>query len=237
MNWNRTVLRAAGDGIDYLAIHHYYGRHEAGNDLSKLLARPLFFERFYGDVLQLLRELKLEGRVKLAINEWGLDLPTGRQYSIEAALYGARLMNVFERSGELVEMSAVSDLVNGWPGGIIQASLHNVFVTPIYLVNQVYNDHRGDVRLAANVNPGDLDATASRSGNKIFIKAVNTTSSSLTTTITVQGFRPVGRAEVQTISGRASSAEDRTIPAARRFLVTLPKQSVSVITLNGTVSH
>jgi len=237
MTWNRTVLRAAGDGIDYLAIHHYYGRHEAGNDLSKLLARPLFFERFYGDVLQLLRELKLEGRVKLAINEWGLDLPTGRQYSIEAALYGARLMNVFERSGELVEMSAVSDLVNGWPGGIIQASLHNVFVTPIYLVNQVYNDHRGDVRLAANVNPGDLDATASRSGNKIFIKAVNTTSSSLTTTITVQGFRPVGRAEVQTISGRASSAEDRTIPAARRFLVTLPKQSVSVITLNGTVSH
>jgi alpha-N-arabinofuranosidase len=237
MTWNRTVLRAAGDGIDYLAIHHYYGRHEAGNDLSKLLARPLFFERFYGDVLQLLRELKLEGRVKLAINEWGLDLPTGRQYSIEAALYGARLMNVFERWGELVEMSAVSDLVNGWPGGIIQASLHNVFVTPIYLVNQVYNDHRGDVRLAANVNPGDLDATASRSGNKIFIKAVNTTSSSLTTTITVQGFRPVGRAEVQTISGRASSAEDRTIPAARRFLVTLPKQSVSVITLNGTVSH
>src|ERR1044072_4835551 len=134
-------------------------------------------------------------------------------------------------------MRAVSDLVNGWAGVIIQASLHNVFVTPIYLVNQVYNDHRGDVRLAANVNPGDLDATASRSGNKIFSKAVNTTSSSLTTTITVQGFRPVGRAEVQTISGRASNVEDRTIRAARRFLVTLPKQSVSVITLNGTAAH
>jgi len=237
MNWNRTVLRAAGDSIDYLAIHHYYGRHEAGDDLSKLLARPLFLERFYGDVLELLRELKLEGRVKLAINEWGLDLPTGRQYSIEAALYGARLMNVFERSGALVEMSAVSDLVNGWPGGIIQASLHNVFVTPIYLVNQVYNDRRGDVRVTSNVNRADLDVIASRSGNKIFIKAVNTTSSSLTTTITVQGFVPTGRAEVQLISGRASNVEDRTIPAARRFLVTIPKQSVSVITLNGTASR
>jgi len=237
MNWNRTVLRAAGEGIDYLAIHHYYGRHEAGNDLSKLLARPLFFERFYGEVLELLRELKLEGRVKVAINEWGLDLPTGRQYSIEAALYGARLMNVFERSGELVEMSAVSDLVNGWPGGIIQASLHNVFVTPIYLVNQLYSNHRGDVRLAANFNIPDLDVSASRSSNRIYIKAVNTGTTSITTTITVQGFFPTGRAEVQTISGRASSVEDRTIPAARRFLVTLPKQSVSVITLNGTASH
>ena len=29
MNWNRTVLRAAGSKIDYLAIHHYYGRREA----------------------------------------------------------------------------------------------------------------------------------------------------------------------------------------------------------------
>jgi len=236
MNWNRTVLRAAGDGIDYLAIHHYYGRHEAGNDLSKLLARPLFFERFYGDVLELLRELKLEGRVKLAINEWGLDLPTVRQYSIEAALYGARLMNVFERSGALVEMSAVSDLVNGWPGGIVQASLHNVFVTPIYLVNQLYSNHRGDMRLTANVNLPDLDTTASRDGNRIFIKAVNTSTSSLTTTITVQGFLPTGRAQVQTISGQASRVEDRTIPAAQRFLVTIPKQSVSVITLNGTAS-
>src|SRR6266542_1409289 len=28
MNWNRTVLRAAGENIDYLAIHHYYGRRE-----------------------------------------------------------------------------------------------------------------------------------------------------------------------------------------------------------------
>src|SRR6185436_2143242 len=175
------VLSSAGENIDYLAIHHYYGRHEAGNDLSKLFARPLFLEQFYKDVAELLRELKLDGRVKLAINEWGLDLPTDRQYSIEAALYGARLMNVFERSGELVAMSAVSDLVNGWPGGIIQASRHDVFVTPIYLVNQLYSDHRGDVRLAANVSVPDLDVTSSRSGNSIFIKVVNTSTSNLLT--------------------------------------------------------
>ena len=151
MNWNRTVLRAAGSKIDYLAIHHYYGRREAGNDPLNLMARPLFFKRFYRQVQQLLSELGLDGRVKLAINEWGLDLPIERQYSMESALYGARLMNVFERS-DLVEMSAVSDLVNGWPGGIIQAGRHSVFVTPLYLVNQLYSEHRGDVRLASTVN-------------------------------------------------------------------------------------
>src|ERR1051325_1756293 len=225
MNWNRTVLRAAGEGIDYLAIHHYYGRHEAGNDLSKVLARPLFFERFYGEVLELLRELKLEGQVKVAINEWGLDLPTGRQYSIEAALYGARLMNVFERSGELVEMSAVSDLVNGWPGGIIQARRHDVFVTPIYLVNQLYSAHRGDVRLGTEVNSPYLDVTASRSGNTIFVKAVNINlTDSVTTTISVRGLRPIGAADLKTISD--SGLRTRSTPIR---MVTLPKKSVSII--------
>jgi alpha-N-arabinofuranosidase len=232
MNWNRTLLRAAGANIDYLAIHHYYGRREAGNDLSKLAARPLYFERFYREVGQLLRELGLEGRVKLAINEWGLDLPTERQYSIEAALYGARLMNVFERSGELVEMSAVSDLVNGWPGGIIQAGRHNVFVTPIYLVNQLYNTHRGEVRLASEVVSPDLDATASRSGNTIFIKAVNLSpTSSLTTTISVRGLTPIGRADLKTIS--ELEIKTRSVPAGNPFVVTLPKQSVSVITFKA----
>ena len=232
MKWNRTVLSAAGENIDYLAIHHYYGRHEAGNDVSKLLARPLFLERFYSDVAQLLRELKLDGRVKLAINEWGLDLPADRQYSIEAALYGARLMNVFERSGNLVEMSAVSDLVNGWPGGIVQASRHSVFVSPIYLVNQVYNEHRGEVRLAANVDTPDVDLTASRSRNQIFIKAVNTSlTSSFVTAITLEGVVPETRAEVKTVAGRPVTVESKTIRAARRFTTTLPKQSVSVITI------
>ena len=234
MKWNRTVLRAVGDQIDYLAVHHYYGRHEAGNDLSKLLARPLFFENFYKDVAKLLRELGLDGRVKLAINEWGLDLPMERQYSIEAALYAARLMNVFERSGELVAMSAVSDLVNGWPGGIIQASRHGVFVTPIYMVNQLYSEHRGDVRLAASVSVPYLDATASRGGNWIFIKAVNTGTTNLLTTINVEGFALRGRAELNSITGRVPKVENRSFAAGQRFVITLPKQSVSVITIKGS---
>ncbi|HEX5833595.1 MAG TPA: alpha-L-arabinofuranosidase C-terminal domain-containing protein [Pyrinomonadaceae bacterium] len=258
IDWNRTVLRAAGKNIDYLAIHHYYGRREMRGDPLNLMARPLFFEGFYARVGELLDELGLAGRIKLAINEWGLDLPTERQYSIEPALYGARLMNVFERSGELVEMSAVSDLVNGWPGGIIQAGRHSVFVSPLYLVNQLYAEHRGDQRLATRVdgptfntsgegtNIPFLDATASRTadGKTILIKAVNTNrTSSLTTTITVQGATPAARAEVKTVTApslnvandfsrpEAVFVQTRMLPSGPRFVVTLPKHSVSVIVL------
>ncbi len=258
MKWNRTVLRAAGASIDYFAIHHYYGRRELHGDPLNLMARPLYFERFYREVEQMLRELGLDGRVKLGINEWGLDLPTERQYSMESALYGARLMNVFERMGHLVEMSAVSDLVNGWPGGIIQAGRHSVFVSPIFLVNELYNEHRGDVRLASSVDSPTfdtsregtkipyLDVTVSRSANgkRIFIKAVNTNpTSSLATSISLQGANPAPRGELKTITApslrafndfsqpNAVSTSTKTIPAGRQFVVTLPKHSVSVITL------
>jgi len=167
-------------------------------------------------------------------------------------------MNVFERSGEIVEMSAVSDLVNGWPGGIIQAGRQGVFVTPIYLVNQLYAEHRGDVRLAATIdsprfnashegtNVPYLDATVSRTadGARIFIKAVNTSqTTALITTITIQGVIPAGQAEVRTITASsldiansfsrpdAVTVQTRMQPSGHSFVVNLPKHSVSVIVL------
>lgn len=260
MNWNRTVLRAAGQDIDYLAIHHYYGRREMAGDVLNLMARPLFYDRFYGEVERLITEtVPGPRRIKLAINEWGLDLPSKRQYSMESGLYGARLMNVFERRGDLVEMSAVSDLVNGWPGGIIQVNRHSFFVSPTYLVNRLYSEHRGDERLASDVNSPRfdaskegrnvpyLDAVVSRTadGRKIFIKAVNTSpTSALVTTIIVQGVIPGARAEIKTVTAPsltasndfarpdAVSIRNSTARSGRNFVVTLPKHSVSVITLD-----
>jgi hypothetical protein len=44
--WSRFSF-LAGRNIDYLAIHHYYGRRELGGDPLNLMARPLAFERFY----------------------------------------------------------------------------------------------------------------------------------------------------------------------------------------------
>ena len=137
---------------------------------------------------RVISELAPGRTIPLIINEWNTSLPVPRQHSMESALYGARLMNVFERSGDIVEMTAVSDLVNGWSGGIIQASRHDVFVTPTYLVIRLYNEHLGRDRLAARVSSPTfdssiegtrvpvLDIVASRSadGRQLFVKAVNT---------------------------------------------------------------
>jgi alpha-L-arabinofuranosidase len=258
MAWNRTVLGRAGAGIDYLSIHHYYGLRESKGEYANLMARPLFYERFYRDVARAIAELAPGRDIRVIVNEWNTSLPTPRQHSMESALYGARLMNVFERSGALVEMSAVSDLVNGWSGGIIQASRHDVFVTPTYLVIRLYNDTLGRERLAARVSSPTfdsslegqaipvLDVVASRAadGRQLFVRAVNTSRDRpLKTTVSVAGTAIGAAGVLQTVNGAsleaansfrtpdAVSVRTTTFRSGPDFTVELPPHSVSVMIL------
>jgi alpha-L-arabinofuranosidase len=261
MQWNRTVLRRVGRLIDYLAIHHYYGHDSAQRDPKNLMARPLTYERFYRDVAGLIREEVPGHTIRLAINEWGLDVPEERQYSMESALYGARLMNVFERSSPLVAMSAVSDLVNGWPGGIIQASRHAVFVSPLYHVNAMHAQHLGADRLQTTVDSPVFDAaregrdipyldvTASRSadGERVYLKIVNTDPArTIDTRVEVRGVAVASDASWKILTAPdlttrnsfavpdAVAPRDERLRAGGAFIVRLPPASVSVISLTVT---
>jgi alpha-N-arabinofuranosidase len=254
MAWNRTLLRAAAGEIDYLAVHHYYGNKEMAGDARNLMARPLHYERLYADVAKLVREEAGGKPIRLSVNEWGLSISEARYYSMEAAAYGARLMNVFERSPN-VAMSAESDLVNGWPGGIIQASRHGLFVSPLYHVNQLYNETLGRDRLASTVEGPTfdtslegrgvpaLDAVASRSadGSRLFVKLVNTGLAGVVTRVDLRGGRVAPEAEWHLLAADSPTARngfatpDRVRPrrevvrAQPTLEVTLPPQSVSVI--------
>ncbi|HEX4786802.1 MAG TPA: alpha-L-arabinofuranosidase C-terminal domain-containing protein [Candidatus Sulfotelmatobacter sp.] len=258
LDWNRTVLMIAGKNVDYLAVHHYYGEREMKGDLHNLSAHPLRYEVFYRQMQQMIHDVAPGRDIKLAINEWNTSLPVPRQHSMESALYAARLMNVFERSGDLVQMSAVSDMVNGWSGGVIQASRHAVFVTPTYLVNQLYASHLGRERLSSTLEGPTFDSTlegtavptvdavVSRSsdGRQIFIKAVNTDpQNAIATKVALTGVSIAKNAKIEILNGDDLSASndfshpdsvsvsDRQIEAGQAFTVTLPEHSVAVITL------
>jgi alpha-N-arabinofuranosidase len=261
MAWNRTVLRAARDSIDFLAIHHYYGRKEMEGDVRNLMARPLHYERFYKEVEKVLREEAPGRTIRLDINEWGLDLAESIYYSMDAALYGARLMNVFERMSPLVARSAVSDLVNGWPGGIIQASRHGLFLKPVYHLNVLYNRYRGQDRLRTTVQGPTfdtskegtgvpvLDAVASRSadGSELYVKVVNTApTSTVATRIDLAGIKVGPEAAWHLLAAESREAinsfakpdtirpREEVLRASGSFQVSLPPRSVSVIVLRTT---
>jgi alpha-N-arabinofuranosidase len=167
-------------------------------------------------------------------------------------------MNVFERTNGLVAMSAVSDLVNGWPGGIIQASRHAVFVSPVYHANALYANRLGGERLRATIEgpmfdssrEGKgvpyLDAVVSRTADarQIIIKAVNTHQTKpISMKINLTGAQANGSAEVWTLAANSlNDANSLSTPDAitvkrsimqadSGFDVLLPEHSVTVITL------
>jgi alpha-N-arabinofuranosidase len=207
-----------------------------------------------------MRQLVPGSDIKLIVNEWNSVLPMPRQHSMESALYAARMMNVFERSGDVVAMTAVSDLVNGWPGGIIQAGRHGVYVTPTYRAMQLYASNLGAERLAAAVDSPTfevpdgptavpvVDVTASRSadGRRYILKAVNTSlDAAVRLRVRIDGGNPSTRATqhvltaptLQTANSFAApdavSVTTRQVTAGRTFAVDLPRHSVSVIVLGG----
>lgn len=190
-DWNRVVLEEIGGEIDMLSIHHYRPKEDDPKGYAALMARPLWYEELYGRVRNMIEEIVPNREIGVALNEWNTTFGVPRQHTMESAIYGARLMNAFERQGDLIRMSAVSDLVNGWPGGIIQASRHDVFTSATYSVIEAYNRNRGNWRLATAVDcdvvldTGDaelgssvpaLDVTASSddAGTELYLKAVNT---------------------------------------------------------------
>ena len=225
MDWNRVVLREIGGEIDMLSIHHYYGQDDSPGGRANLMSKPLWYENFYRQARRLIQEMQPGRRITLAINEWATTLPLPRQNTMQAALYGARLMNVFERQGDLIEMSAISDLVNGWPGGIIQASRRRLFTTPNYAVIKAYNEHRGDWRVAVDVEvsvrhqPSDpqlgadvpaLDVIASLSddGSAMQLKVVNTSlDTDIPAEIEIDGLQGGVASDVQVVTIRGDTLE------------------------------
>jgi alpha-L-arabinofuranosidase len=168
-------------------------------------------------------------------------------------------MNVFERTGNSVQMSAVSDMVNGWSGGVIQASRNSIFVTPTYLVNLLYASHLGRERLASTLRGPTFDSTlegtavpvmdavVSRSASRrqIFIKVVNTDpTKAIRLQISLAGVHLAERAHIETLSGGALSASNDfthpnevhissgSIAAGPSLSPTIPEHSVSVITID-----
>ena len=167
-------------------------------------------------------------------------------------------MNVFERTSPLVAMTAESDLVNGWPGGIIQAGRHGAFVTPTYYLNLLYNRHRGQDRLKTTVEgptfdtslEGNgvpvLDAVASRSadGSELILKVVNTEptvpsppgSSSAASSVDADAeWHVISADSLDTHNSFATPDAIRprqeTLRGGGRFEVSLPPRSISVIVM------
>ncbi len=256
--WNRAVITIAGPAIDYLAIHDYTSASknaEPPNPRATMMSRAGEFERNYQHIGELIAQLSPRHPIKLIVNEWNLFFNASVIQSMEGAVYASRMMNGFERQGSTVEANSISDLLNGWVGGVIQASRDRVYGTAQFYAIQLYNDHLGTERLAARVESPELmsgvrslDAvvTRSRDGSKLFVKMSNADSQrALQVGIDLGSFAYAPDVQVATLSasdpmGRNTFAKPDVIRVAEKSLrcsgickVELPPDSVAVVSFSS----
>ena len=254
-NWNSAVLRIAGPEIQYLAVHDYTSlaqNAKSSNPRNTMMARPAEFEANYRHMGDLIHQLAPGRDIKLIVNEWNLFYDAATIQSMEGAVYASRMMNGFERVGDIVEANSISDLLNGWVGGIIQASRDRVYGTPQFYAVQLYGDHLGTDVIPASINSSFLDgaiqaldavATRSQDAAEIYLKLSNADPvQSIATVIDIAGQDSLREVRVDLLaaadprSRNTFSAPNQVIPAqktlhcARSCKISLPPMSVATIT-------
>jgi alpha-L-arabinofuranosidase len=158
-------------------------------------------------------------------------------------------------------MACSSDLVNGWPGGVIQRNGAQIFRTPLYYVEEMYRDNLGERLLPVTVtgptfkSPGfntelpalDVTASAGPTGAPIYLWVINRTEQdSPQTEISVTGGKTkLQRADVWTLTAESPLiANDyehpaRIVPVQTKLTINgenlvyqFPKNSVVVMRLS-----
>lgn len=255
--WNTSVIRILGKDVDYLAVHDYTTLTKNQNNRTTLMARPLEYEARYKEMHELFKQLSPDHPVTFIVNEWNLFYPSTVIQSMEGAVYATRIMNAFERSSEQVSMNSVSDLVDGWVGGIIQSSRDRVYVTPQFYAIAMYGSHLGNDRVAVKTESPVLasngtsqsvpavDAVASRSadGRSLFVKLSNAESANaIKARISITGAKLGERAEEDLLSARNSEIQNSfsnpgavqpvstVIHCERTCEIVMPPDSVAVLT-------
>jgi alpha-L-arabinofuranosidase len=188
--WARRMIDVAGSQLQYIAFHHMYtpgGKDSPlrGTEYRKDPARTweLLMEAYkpHEAKIERLREETAGTGIPLALTECHFSLPGRNRCELlsswAAGVAMARLLNVHTRHGDALKIATAADfcgtrwMVNAviipTPGG-------KSFMMPVARVMSLYRAHVGRQAIGVTKTPAELDVTASRSGNRVFLHVVNT---------------------------------------------------------------
>lgn len=117
----------------------------------------------------------------MALTECHYDIPGRNRCEVlsswAAGVSYARLMNLHERNGDLLKIATLADFCGTrWQVNAIMIPVPTgeSFMMPVAKVMSLYRHHTGKDFLEVRSTPDDLDITASRSENTIYLHVVNT---------------------------------------------------------------
>ncbi len=188
--WAPTMLETAGEELQYIAFHHHFGStledsplrwNEWRVDPARTWEHLMSAHKSAEAKLQEMREAVAGYPVGLALTESHFSLPGRHRCDVlltwAAGVANARVLNVHERNGDLLKIATLADFFGTrWTNNalMIPVPKGRPYMLPVGRVMSLFGRHTGQAELAVTHSPAGLDVTASRSGGRIYIHAVNT---------------------------------------------------------------
>ena len=167
--WNDSVLRLAGDHIDYLSVHHYTPgeipkEYEPSQEelYPVVVAGPERVDELLLAAEQAIARHGLADRVKVALDEWNVwvhahyDCGLEEPFLLRDGLYAASIFNVLYRHCQHVRIANLAQLVNVL--GAIYTTSSGLFLTPIYLAFRLHIEHSGPLSVRTEVESPTFSA-------------------------------------------------------------------------------
>jgi alpha-N-arabinofuranosidase len=254
--WARRMTELAGEHIDYIAFHHMFNPDRdlpnsplKGIDYRKDPAwtweRLMNAQKVHDAAIRAVREEVDDLPIPLAMTECHFALPGRNRCEVlstwAAGVANARLLNVHERHGDKLKIATLADFCGTrWQVNAVMIPVPGgrSYMMPVARVMSLYRHHSGAGAVKVARAPGDLDVTASRTGDRFYLHAVNThRQRDITTALDVAG-RPIdsGRvftlvadpeAEVIETEPDVVTLKEDALPADGR--ITFPAASVSAV--------
>ncbi len=201
--WTKVVAESAGKMIDAVSLHYYAHprddwRHKgpatgfSREEYYAVLEKTLRMEELVTEHGRVLRRADPDGRLKLAVDEWGTwyDVEPGthpgflyQQNTMRDALAAALNLNIFNNHCDIVAMANIAQTVN-----VLQAMVltegPRMALTPTYHVFDMFKGHQGARELETYAETKliscggrsvpNIHVSASESGDgKVLLTAVN----------------------------------------------------------------
>lgn len=256
--WAPKMLDIAGENLDFIAFHHMFNPAQGikGATLhdNEYRKDPAGTWEILMDAYKM-HEAKINGiraevtpyKKPLALTECHYSIPGRNRCEVlsswAAGVSYARMMNLHERNGDLLKIATLADFCGTrWMVNAVMIPVPSgkAFMMPVAKIMSLYRKYTGKQFVKAVQFPENLDITASRTGNSLFLHVVNTSRiKPVITKITIDGMT-VSNGSAWEISADPefeilAAANDPLIPKERKVAVnegiSFPPASVTALKL------
>lgn len=256
--WMPTLIDQAGEYVDQVALHMMQQRPEEDsilngrryrNDYARTWAElDKMYQRVKGKLEEARSVLSETGsHAKLAITEGHLSLrPHNKSEMLRewiSGLYHARIMMLFERHSDVLDVATLADFAGTtWTVNAVMlgSPAEQPYLLPVGHIMKLFRDHSGNKAIAVSSSASQVELSASRQGNKVYVHMVNTDlDSDVALDLSIEGLQITGGEQI-TINPGLDAAIDSTAldvfephrqELAQVERIVLPKAAVSVVIL------